>query len=167
VFDQINGLPLHPLLIHTAVLGVPVTLLLALLFAFPRTRNWARWPVAIAAVGSVVAIFAARMSGMALASVVVQGDPVASLIGQHAQMANQLQIMSAVLAVLALVNAFVVGRVGGTAERRGSRGRDAVLMALLVVAAAVTAFWVYQVGDLGATAVWNPAGTQDYSAPGR
>ena len=34
-------------------------------------------------------------------------------------------------------------------------------------AAAVTAFWVYQVGDLGATAVWNPAGTQDYSAPGR
>jgi hypothetical protein len=75
--------------------------------------------------------------------------------------------MSAVLAVVALVNVFVVGRVGGTAEHRGSRGRDVALMALLVVAAAVTAFWVYRVGDIGAHAVWNPAGTQDYSAPGR
>jgi MFS-type transporter involved in bile tolerance (Atg22 family) len=167
VFDQIGGLPLHPLLIHTAVLGVPVTLLLALLFAFPRTRSWARWPLALAAVGSVVAVFLARESGEALAAVVAQADPIASLIAKHAQLAGQLQIMAAVLAVLAVVNAVVVGRLGGTAEHRGSRGRDIALMALLVVVAAVTAFWVYRVGDIGAHAVWNPVGTQDYSAPGR
>ena len=59
------------------------------------------------------------------------------------------------------------GRVGGTAERRGSRGRDTALLAVLLVLAAVAAFWVYRVGDLGATAVWNPSGTQDYSSTGR
>ena len=168
MFDQIDGLPLHPLVIHAAVLGVPVTLLLAVLFAIPRTRDWARWPLAVAGVGSFVAVLVARQSGQALAAVVVTPEsPIAPLINQHAQLAGQLQGMTAVLAVLTLASAFLVGRVGGTPERRGSRGRDAVLMALLVVVAAVTAFWVYRVGDIGATAVWNPTGTQDYSAPGR
>jgi hypothetical protein len=168
VFDSIGGLPLHPLLIHTAVLGVPVTLLLALLFAFPRTRGWARWPLPIAGLGSVVAVFLARQSGMALASVVVQPDtPIGPLINRHAQLANQLQVLTLVLALLAVVSAVVVGRVGGTAEHRGSRGRDLALLALLVVVAAVTAFWVYRVGDIGAHAVWNPTGTQNYDAPAR
>ena len=168
MFDQIDGLPLHPLLIHTAVLGVPVTLLLALLFAFPRTRNWARWPLPVAAVGSVVAVFLARESGEALASVLVTPDnPIAPLIMKHAALAGQLQGLSALLAVLAVVSAIVVGRVGGTPEHRGSRGRDTALLALLVVVAAVTSFWVYRVGDLGAHAVWNPVGTTNYSAPGQ
>jgi hypothetical protein len=173
VFDSIGGLPLHPLLIHTAVLGVPVTLLLALLFAFPRTRSWARWPLALAALGSVVAVFLARQSGMALASIVVQPDtPIAPLINRHSQLANQLQVMTLVLALLAVVSAVVVGRVGGTAGRRGhstgsGRVRDLALLALLIVVAAVSAFWVYRVGDVGAHAVWNPTGTQNYNAPAR
>jgi hypothetical protein len=168
VFDSIGGLPLHPLLIHTAVLGVPVTLLLALLFAFPRTRAWARWPLALAAVGSLVAVFLARQSGMALASIVVQpGSDIGPLINRHSQLANQLQVMTLVLALLAVVSAVVVGRVGGTAARPGSRGRDLALLALLIVVAAVSAFWVYRVGDIGAHAVWNPTGTQNYDAPAR
>jgi hypothetical protein len=168
VFDSIGGLPLHPLLIHTAVLGVPVTLLLALLFAFPRTRAWARWPLALAAVGSLVAVFLARQSGMALASIVVQpGSDIGPLINRHSQLANQLQVMTLALALLAVVSAVVVGRVGGTAARPGSRGRDLALLALLIVVAAVSAFWVYRVGDIGAHAVWNPTGTQNYDAPAR
>jgi hypothetical protein len=168
VFDSIGGLPLHPLLIHTAVLGVPVTLLLALLFAFPRTRSWARWPLALAAVGSLVAVFLARQSGLALASIVVQPDSaIAPLINRHSHLANQLQVMTLVLALLGVVSAVVVGRVGGTPERRGSRGRDLALLALLIVVAAVTAFWVYRVGDIGAHAVWNPTGAQNYNAPAR
>jgi hypothetical protein len=168
VFDSIGGLPLHPLLIHTAVLGVPVTLLLALLFALPRTRGWARWPLALAAVGSLGAVFLARQSGQALASILVQpGNPIAPLINRHSQLANQLQVMTAVLALVAVVSAVVVGRVGGTREHRGSRGRDLALLALLIVVAAVSAFWVYRVGDAGARAVWNPTGAQSYNAPAR
>jgi hypothetical protein len=167
VFESIGDLPLHPLVLHAAVLALPVTLLLAVLFAVPRTRSWARWPLAVAGVGSLVAVFVARASGAALMQVMLQneslgGDAVALVI-RHSELAGQLFWITLVLAVLTVVSSLVVGRVGGTAERRGSRGRDAVLLALLLVVAAVAAFWVYRVGDLGATAVWNPSGTQNYS----
>src|SRR4051812_50145298 len=101
---------------------------MALLFVVPRTRSWARWPLAVTGVGSVVAVFLARQSGMALASVAVHpGDVIGPLIARHAQLAGQLQIMTAVLAVLAGVNAVVGGRGGGTAERRGGRGGGPLL----------------------------------------
>ena len=79
MFDSIGGLPLHPLLIHTAVLAAPVTLLLALLFAFPRTRSWARWPLAIAGVGTVVGLVGALVATRVLRSLlfgVAPSDPV-------------------------------------------------------------------------------------------
>jgi hypothetical protein len=171
VFDSIGDLPLHPLVIHAAVLGVPVTLLLALLFTVPRTRSWARWPLAIAGVGSLGAVFVARESGEALMTMLLTserlGDEAALLVFRHSELATSLLYLTAALAVLAVGNAVVVGRLGGTAERRGSRGRDAILLALLLAVAALASLWVYRVGDLGATAVWNPTGTTSYSLPER
>ena len=171
MFSSIGDLPLHPLVLHAAVLGLPVTLLLAILFAVPQTRGWARWPLAVAGVGSLAAVFVARASGAALMQVMLAeetlGGEAAALIVRHSQLAGQLFWITLVLAVLTVASALVVGRVGGTPERRGSRGRDTVLLALLLVVAAVAAFWVYRVGDLGATAVWNPTGTQTYSLNSR
>lgn len=170
MFSSVGDLPLHPLVLHAAVLGLPVTLLLAILFAVPRTRGWARWPLAVAGVGSLVAVFVAQQSGEALQRVLLQnqslGGEAAVLVARHSELAGQLLAMTAGLAVLAVASAVLVDRVGGTPERRGSRGRDVVLLALLLVVAALAAFWVYRVGDLGATAVWNPSGTQDYSSTG-
>ncbi|GAA1430850.1 hypothetical protein GCM10009616_16530 [Microlunatus lacustris] len=171
MFSSIGDLPLHPLVLHAAVLGLPVTLLLAILFAVPRTRAWARWPLAVAGVGSLVAVFVARASGAALMQVLLEnetlGGDALDLVVQHSQLADQLFWITLVLAVLAVLSAVLVSRVGGTAERRGHRGRDTALLALLLVVAALAAFWVYRVGDLGATAVWNPSGTQTYSSSGR
>ena len=171
MFSSIGDLPLHPLVLHAAVLGLPVTLLLAILFAVPRTRAWARWPLAIAGVGSLAAVFLARASGAALMQVLLEnetlGGEALNLVIRHSQLAGQLFWIALVLAVLAVASAVLVGRVGGTPERRGSRGRDAALLALLLVVAALAAFWVYRVGDLGATAVWNPSGTQNYSLTDR
>lgn len=171
MFDSIGDLPLHPLAIHAAVLGVPVTLLLALLFAVPRTRNWARWPLALAGVGSLGAVFVAKESGealwTALAAAEQIGGEAATLVERHSDLATVLLYLVAGLAVLAVASALVVGRLGGTAEHRGSRGRDTLLLALLLIVAAVASFWVYRVGDLGARAVWNPSGTQVYSSTGR
>ncbi|SDS66576.1 hypothetical protein SAMN04488543_2147 [Friedmanniella luteola] len=170
MFSSVGDLPLHPLVLHAAVLGLPVTLLLAILFAYPRTRNWARWPLALAGVGSLAAVFLAKESGEELQRAMLQsealGGEAATLIIRHGELAEQLFLITIGLAVLAVASAVLVGRVGGTPERRGSRGRDLVLLALLLVVAAVAAFWVYRVGDLGATAVWNPSGTQTYSSTG-
>lgn len=171
MFSSIGDLPLHPLVLHAAVLGLPVTLLLAILFAVPRTRAWARWPLAVAGVGSLVAVFLAKESGEALQRTMLAnqslGGEAATLVIRHSELAGQLLGITVALTVVAVASAVLVGRVGGTAERRGSRGRDVALLAVLLVLAAVAAFWVYRVGDLGATAVWNPSGTQDYSSTGR
>ncbi len=51
MFDEIGDMPLHPLVTHAPVIGIPLALLLALLFAFPRTRNWARWPLVLTVLG--------------------------------------------------------------------------------------------------------------------
>ncbi len=169
MFDAIGNMPLHPLVIHAVVIGVPLGFLLALLFAFPRTRSWARWPLAVVAVGSLGATFVARESGEGLMRALKLGgdDPVSALIKQHAQLATQLLLIMAVFAVVALANVFVVGR-----RRRGkadaaterSRGLAVVLPLLLVVVGLVALIWVFRVGDIGSRAVWNPTGNVDYSS---
>ena len=52
MFENLGNLPLHPLVVHAAVVGIPLAALLAFLFAFPKTRHWARWPLAIVVIGA-------------------------------------------------------------------------------------------------------------------
>ena len=35
MFNDVNGMPLHPLIIHAPVIGIPLAFLLTLLFAVP------------------------------------------------------------------------------------------------------------------------------------
>jgi hypothetical protein len=168
VFSSIGDLPLHPLVIHAAVLGVPVTLLLALLFALPRTRGWARWPLLIAGIGSLAAVYVAKESGEALQRALPRDEGVAVLIARHSALADQLFMLTIAMAALSVGAALVVGRPRGASQRStASLARDRVLVTLLVVLAAVASFWVYRVGELGATAVWNPASTTTFHFPGR
>lgn len=173
MFESVGNLPLHPLVLHAVVIGIPLALLASLFFALPRTRSWARLALPVVAVGALVATFVAKESGEALQRTLAAsqqlepGTPTAVLIQAHAHLAGQLMLIMVGVAVLALVNAVVVGRVGGTPERRGSRGRDVVLVALLVASALVASFWVYRVGDVGARAVWNPTGDANYSSSTR
>jgi uncharacterized membrane protein YoaK (UPF0700 family) len=166
VFDSFGGLPLHPLVIHVVVLAIPVTLLLSLAFAVPRLRAWARWPLAVASVGSIVATLVARESGQALRTVLgitPQSGPVGALIAEHAERANQLVWMTAVMAVLGVLAAVLVDRPAEAPSSGGRRALSLGLLGALVVVAALASFWSYRVGDLGARAVWNPVGQTNYS----
>src|SRR5215216_5132428 len=82
VFDTVGGLPLHALVLHVVVIAVPLATLLALLFAYPRTRNWARWPLALVSVGTLGATFVTKESGEELkrALELQPGNPVGDLI---------------------------------------------------------------------------------------
>lgn len=164
MFDTVAGLPVHALVLHVVVLAVPLATLLGLLFAYPRTRNWARWPLAIVAVGTLGATFVAQQSGQELerALGIRPGNPVGDLIEKHERLANQLLILVAIFAVLAVASALLVSRLD-VAPRRPPVALEIGLPALLVIAGLVMSFWVYRVGDLGARAVWNPQGTADYS----
>lgn len=161
MFDKIGDLPLHPLVVHAAVIGIPLAALLALLFAFPKTREWARWPLAITVVGATAVTFVARQSGLALevAMGIKPGNPVGDLITQHSLLANQAFYIMIGFAVIGLLNVFLVSkRTSDGAD--GAAKQSAILrigLPILLVAAAVVALvWIIRVGDLGARAVWNP-----------
>ena len=66
MFDAIGDMPLHPLVVHAVVVGAPLAALLGFLFAVPRLRAWARWPLAVTAVGAFAAGVVAKESGEGL-----------------------------------------------------------------------------------------------------
>ena len=119
MFDQLNGMPLHPLIIHAPVIGIPLAFLLAVLFAFPRTRAWARWPLLVTVLGATAATFAARESGKALfARLDLPAEsPVLSLLRTHEALANQLFYIMLGYAVITVAAVFLV-----SACRRENRG---------------------------------------------
>jgi hypothetical protein len=161
VFDNLGNLPLHPLVVHAAVIGIPLAVLLAVLFVFPKTRSWARWPLAITVVGATGAAYVAKQSGLALelALGIRPGNPVGDLILRHSQLAEQLFWIMIVFSVIGLLNVFLVSR-KTSSNAEGEAKQPAivriVLPILLVAVAVVALVWIVRVGDLGARAVWNP-----------
>ena len=160
MFDKIGNLPLHPLVVHAAVVGIPLATLLAFLFAFPKTRQWARWPLAIVVVGATAVTYVARQSGLALEAAlgIKPGNPVGDLILKHSLLANQLFYIMIVFAVIGLLNVFLVRRSTADSADVGKQSAIVriVLPVLLLAAALVALIWIVRVGDLGARAVWNP-----------
>ena len=158
MFEKIGDMPLHPLVIHAVVFGIPLAALLAILFAFPRTREWARWPLAIVVVGATAVTFVARQSGLAFEAAlgIKPGNPVGDLILQHSLLANQLFYIMIVFAAIGLINVFVVRKSTSDDGAKQPAVIRVVLPILLVAAALVALIWIVRVGDLGARAVWNP-----------
>ena len=164
MFDEINGMPLHPLIIHAAIVGIPLAFLLAGLFAFPRTRAWARWPLLVTVLGATAATYAARESGQALSArlPLPPDSPVLALIRQHEVLADQLFYIMLGYAVITVATVFLVTpRVAVPGDpasvnrsRRGPLG--VVLLVLLLAVGAAALVWTVRVGDIGARAVWAP-----------
>ncbi len=157
MFSEIDGMPLHPLVVHATVVLLPLAALLAVMFAVPRTRDWSRLPLLLVTLAALVSTVVSRASGQALRDVLQLGGPVARLIEEHESRANVLLVIVVVFAAV-VVAAFVV-------TRRSSANSPVVLALaiLLVVGAIAVSFQVYRVGDIGSRAVWNPTGDADFS----
>jgi hypothetical protein len=167
MFDKIGDMPLHPLVIHAVVVGIPLAVLLAFLFAFPKTREWARWPLVIVVVGATAVTFVARQSGLAFEAAlgIKPGNPVGDLILQHSLLANQLFYIMIIFAALGLLNVFAVRKSATDNAVKQPAILRIVLPILLVAAAVVALIWIVRVGDLGARAVWNPTSPPLFNFP--
>lgn len=147
MFEQIGGLPLHPLVVHAVVVLLPLGALGAVAVAV-RPR-WARpygplvaAAAVLAALGAVVAVEA----GNALeARLGYTGDALA-LLSEHGRWGLWTRNLSLAFAVLA-VAASVLQRRAPAAPARVT----AALAALVGVAATVFAVLA---GDSGAQSVW-------------
>lgn len=143
MFDLINGLPVHPLVVHAVVVLLPLAILGTLaIVARPAWRQHYGPLVVFVALGATILIPVATSSGEALEKHV--GDP-----GQHARLGDQLIWFA--LPLLLMVACLV------WADRRLQVRRTTALRLLAagaVVAALATGVQVYRVGDSGARAAW-------------
>jgi len=156
MFDTVSGLPLHPLLVHAAVVFVPLLILVTLGYALvPRLRPKLDWAIVLLAVAAPAAVFAARQSGLKFGQRLFGDRTWPASVMRHEAYAKKLFWFALVLGVLALL---LVALIEGT--RRGKLKVPAavtMLVLVLAVASAVPAgIYVYLTGDSGATAVWNP-----------
>ena len=161
----IGGLPLHALVVHAAVTLVPLAALAAWALALVPSWRWlSRWVALLTALGSVVVVFVARMSGKALLEdrpfLKQPGTRTADLIATHQHRAAILMALVVVLAV-AVVVAFLVlpAQTGLASGRLTHAGSDTavvgtVTVVLLVLAGLAVLISVFLVGDAGARAVW-------------
>lgn len=154
--DLVNGLPLHPLVVHAVVVLLPLSILGTLaLVVRPAWRLRYGWLVVGCAALATAVIPLATATGEALAEQVPQ-EP-----REHAELGEQLIWFA--IPLLLVVAALVY------LEHRKASGRPAIgpsflpgLVAVLaVVAALATGVQVYRVGDSGARATWEKVATSD------
>jgi MFS family permease len=146
-----------PLVVHAAVVLIPLTTLLVIAFGVVPGWRWlTRWPAAVASVGCVGLAFLATTSGESL----LRSNPaLRELVRQHEERAHLLARVLIPFAVLVLLSAWTLGGSSALASGRGERKSRIPAVArafppLLVLAAVGIIVLTVLVGDSGARAVW-------------
>lgn len=171
MFERVLGLPAHPLMVHAAVVLLPLLALGGVLYAVaPFTRRHFRWPLIFLAIAAPIAVYTAKLSGDAFSKHKNLAAPeLQSQITDHKSFGDVLVWTAVALGLVVLVLAFAVpaGRTQ-VAERRSPddtlvaparRGPanlliQGVLAVAVVGLAAVNLYYVFQAGDSGAGMVW-------------
>lgn len=142
IFDLILGLPVHPLVVHAAVVLLPLGALAVIaLFAVKRWRVPLAWPTLGLLVVATIAAFIARTSGGHLEDRV--GDP-----GQHAQWGGLLPFVATGFLVIAGAWLVLVAR------RREGSGPITALGAVAALAAVGVIGLTVVTGHSGSEAAW-------------
>lgn len=143
---EINGLPLHPLVVHAAVVFGSLAAVAALGYvALPRRRALLRWPmlaVALIGVGSIVAAYYSGNSFFSSRPPEIRANP---QVLSHQHLARQLFWITLGFGVVAVVAGWLSRRTGVL---------RVVLDTLLALGALAVLVWVVRTGDAGARAVW-------------
>lgn len=157
MFDEVQGLPAHPLLVHAAVVFVPLLVLAGVVYALvPSVRRWVTWAVLGLAVVAPTAAWIATLSGNRFRNRLAgQGlaQQVLTRIDEHRVFGDRTLWATLGLAVVSVL-LVAVHRfwTGGTGPAKLLAN---ILLAVGVVAlGAVSLYYVYKTGDSGARIVW-------------
>jgi hypothetical protein len=154
VFDQVNGLPVHALVLHAAVIFIPLLALGAAVYAIVppwRSRTW--WAALLLAIVAPVCAFVTRESGVQLYNRVIGRTTPAGrrILDNHMNFGTLTMWFTIALGVITLIMVLATLRRPGN---RLPRAADLVLALITVVLAAISGYYVFRTGDSGATAVW-------------
>jgi hypothetical protein len=158
--DKLAGLPAHALLVHAAVVLVPLAAIaLAALCWKAEWRKHYSLPVALLSVGAAVFAYLAKSSGEPLEDRVEDAAEAAGVrarFGDHPEQGDTAFIFALLLAIAA-VGVWLVDRYGA---RWGLPKRSPmVVYALALVPAALALITMIVAGHSGAELVWKDLGT--------
>ncbi|MEU7923813.1 DUF2231 domain-containing protein [Micromonospora sp. NPDC049801] len=158
MFEEFQGIPAHPLVLHAAVVFVPLLALLAIGYALVAPiRPHTRWVLALLAVGAPICALLAKLTGDAFFERLRSANRVTPefvpKLEAHQDFGDMTLYATIALGIVALALVrFVPPRaVEGVPANRAV---TVALQVLSVVAAAVAVYYVVRTGDSGAKAVW-------------
>jgi hypothetical protein len=145
---SVDGLPLHPLIVHATVVALPVLALLSLGYLRPRWRPALRWPLVAAGVVSAALMWLTSASGDSLKHdrFGAIGGVLAQRIQHHEDLAGKLAVVTYVLAAVAVLVPLLRQRLPLPVLWIGS--------AVLAVGAVGVGVLVVLTGHAGAQAAW-------------
>lgn len=151
----LNGVPLHPLVVHAAVVLIPLAALFAGAYAvLPRRRWQTRTPAVVLAVVAAVSIWLASISGDDLKARLHENT---AIIHRHEQLAGYLQASTWVLAALVAIVWWSLPHHNPLPDKDHREGVTVLskpLVVLLPLAAVAVLVLVVMTGDAGARSVW-------------
>lgn len=156
MFKEFMGIPAHALLVHAAVVFVPLLVLAGMVYAVvPKLRARVGWVAALLAVAAPVAAFLAKESGEQLQEVLTAKNyppQILDKVGEHAEHGDQTFLFSLGLGIATGLLLFVTSR--HERVRNLPSWVSRVLCGVVVVLAVLSMIFVYLAGDSGAKAVW-------------
>lgn len=158
MFERFGDLPLHVLVIHAAVVVLPVAALTAIAFAvLPRWRWLLRWPALLLGLGALVLAYVAKESGEAFVAAVPTLEKAVEL---HQKRGDLLFWYCLIFAVVAVAAFLLLGGTSALASGKGAKATKSRPLELLTSAAVVVigvlVIWqTIRTGDAGAKAVWD------------
>ncbi|MFM1906006.1 MAG: hypothetical protein RIT32_802 [Actinomycetota bacterium] len=143
IFDLVMGLPVHPLIVHLAVVLIPLVAIAAIVMAVKPgvSRKYGAVIIGITVVGQLSSIVA-KLSGEALL------ERLDMELERHTALGKLAPLASVPLLVLVIL-LYQVDR-----SRRGSKVRKPIAV-LTVIAALFAAGYIALTGHSGAEAVWS------------
>jgi hypothetical protein len=144
-FGMLAGLPLHPLLVHSAVVLVPLVAIGALVMSYlPSFSRRHGKLILILAVIAQVSVFLAKMSGEAFTEILNKD------VEKHAELGEIAPLVT--IPMVALI--YLRWRMDRAGSTTGSVVIRRLISVALVIASLVSLVVIFLVGHSGASSVW-------------
>ncbi len=151
MFGEINGLPVHVLVVHAVIVLIPLAALLTVLSAvWPAARRRLGVITPLAALVALGAAFAAKEAGEWLQARV----PSSPLIAEHTDLGGNMFLFAVGLFVAALLAWGVPALLARRSGQPPAPWIGVVVAIVAVVLSGAAVFQVYRVGESGSKAVW-------------
>ena len=143
--DLVMGLPLHPLVVHAAVVLVPMVALAALAMSYwPSFSIRYGKPILILAVVAQLSLFIAKASG----------EPFEERLGKNIERHAELGEIAPLTFLPLLVLLFIRWRMDRSGATVGSANIRRMVSILLAAAAILALVFIFLTGHSGAESVW-------------